>query len=719
MLPSHHPTDMGAYDSFLGSYDMGQPPFLSSEWEQPGQTYLGVASDLEHHTTSMAGTQHNSNLDGAVVDSSQYDDESQGHIDTDGACTTQFTELRRTNTWLSDVAGSSDAATELSEFSSGLLGSSKDHQHHPKANSRDLMVNRTRYPFAAQLLSEDWNRLSIKKGLLKIYHDSMEGALSCWLTERNCPYSSQVFDGREVWSSNWANRIATRVCDLDTVYCSTGALSLQEQTQASKVLNTVVMAFAAQWSQTGERSSARLSSSGLSYSKGSNLLYCDPTMTAEDDIFGRDMQKNLWHQASKALHEASENKSFRVIFAGIIFSLAQRPVDTNEILQGLDTRQRGDLVPLFEILDLDGAPICLDVALRKLLDHQRSMTDGRDREILEGVHKETFGLLCWLAIMFDTLSAAVNRRAFAVGDEDSNFDSAGPPRRPRAGSDDLSIDLDGWPDLSEDAGPAQSPAPDIWGDYFLRQTSQAGDIRNHKTRWPCSYNEAASCLADAAPVKVLLFRRVAQLQNLSFRRTSGLEIERALEAAMQVYTHWNRTYGRFIDDCIRHHEHLPVRIQSWYILLAGHWNLAVLILSNVVQKLDDQRVTLPSQRHSREAIEFTRALRTRAAFAVSDLGRCSRYGDEDLTFSQSPDFHHAVNKAALLTEPWTTVLVRSFGYAGAFLARQVLCQSEPALLVDASGARERLQHCIDALWLLGKKSDMALCAAQVLRQSVC
>lgn len=628
---------------------------------------------------------------------------------------------------------------EIQATNSAKDGTPQDPWHQKEHYSTTLYgsvaVDRAASPFTSQLLAEDHNRLSIKKGLMKIYHDSLEGALSCWLTERNCPYTSTIFDGQDVWSSNWANRIITRVCDLDKAYSKTGSLSAHDQQQASKVLNLVVMAFAAQWSQTGQRGNSRLpiSPTSLLSRQSSASGSCDATSFEglDYDIFGRNLQKSLWHEANKALCEACDNVSFRVILAGIIFSLTQRPIDP-EVFQDPNSSQQSDLASLYKILDHDGPPIFLDVALRKLHDHQRKLEDAKHAaadsvpmsaasQQLPGIHKETFGLLYWLAVMFDTLSAAVNRRAFTVSDVDSNFNCGDSVAEPSAPLEDLNFDLYDWSDLSNAANPYRASKVNIWGDYFLRQKSQAGDFRKQNIRWPCSYIDAASCLADAAPVKVLLFRRVADLQGLFYQQSSAEEVEKGLEAAMEVYSHWNNTYGRFIDDCVRHHEDLPARIQSWYILLAGHWNLAVLIVSDLIQKLDDAHRTMLFNRRSRESIEFSRTLRARAAFAISELGRCSRYGIEDLTFSQSTDFHHAVNKAALLTEPWTMVLVRSFGYAGAILAKQVMLEPEPLFLVATGGsveARKRLQYCIDALWLLGKKSDMAMCAAQVLQQAV-
>lgn len=582
---------------------------------------------------------------------------------------------------------------------------------------------RTASPFTSNLLAEDYNRLSIKKGLVKIYHDSLEGALGCWLTERNCPYTSTVFDGNDVWSSQWANRMVRRVCDLDKAHSKIGNLPKGEQQQASNVLDLVIMAFAAQWSQTGQRGNSRSPDliPGSSNPPPSNNEYAEETnfRQLDNDVFERNMQKSLWHQANKALCGASENPSFRVIFAGIIFSLTQRPIDSVEVLQNIHSGQQSDLASFYKILDLDGPPIFLDIALRKLHDHQRKFEDSRRNatEIVGGsqalqqlppTHMETFGLLYWLAVMFDTLSAAVNRRSFIVCDIDSNFTCGDLP------PDDLPFDLNGWSGVTQTDDLSCTRDSNIWGKYFLDRKSQVGEIRKQNVRWPCSYVDAAACLADAAPVKVLLFRRVAQLQGLFYRRASAEDIESGIDAVMDVYSHWNKTYGRFIEDCAKYHENLPTRIQSWYILLAGHWNLAVIIVADLIKQLDDAKMTMTFNRGRRTTEEFTQTLRLGAAFAVSDLGRNSHYGTEELSFSQGPDFHHAVNKAALLTEPWTMVLVRSFGYAGAALASQVWAPRAH----NALAAKEGLQHCIDALWLLGKKSDMAMCAAQVLRQVV-
>jgi hypothetical protein len=156
--------------------------------------------------------------------------------------------------------------------------------------------------------------------------------------------------------------------------------------------------------------------------------------------------------------------------------------------------------------------------------------------------------------------------------------------------------------------------------------------------------------------------------------------------------------------------------------LASHWHLAIFLLADLVDKLDDLNMSLPANRATRKTTDFAATLRVRSAFTVSDLGRCSRFSNnEDLSFSQSPAFHHAVNKAALLTEPWTVVLVHSFAHAGEVLVKLMLPRRDSGPMMEIftmAEARTRLNDCIQALWLVGRKSDMALRAAKVLLEAV-
>lgn len=627
------------------------------------------------------------------------------------------------------IGDGDDGRTDNDElFGRGQLIVSANESRQTSPFGRLDTFNRSNILGGSQILSEDYNRVQIRDGLLKIYHDSLEGALSCWLTERNCPYSVSVFDGRNVWSRTWANRMFARVNALDNAYIKAGLLSLRDQQQASKVLNAVVMAFSAQWSHTGQRAAEEQTDNGHPRGQETGVTTGPSESGADHDKFGRHVQSSLWHEAKRVLSEASDNMSFKVIFAGIIFSLTQRPVDATELSSKIDIND-DNLSSLFSILDLDGPTVTLDAALRKLQDHQRNLRQAKfptqqplkAPAQLSREDQETFGLLYWLANMFDSISATMNRRSFTISDADSRrvqphvVPSLQQPNRPPLSTasnfDGQTVNCSNMIDTA-----------DLWGSFFMTQRSPVGDVRKHNVRWPCSYLDAAACLTDAAPVKVLLYRRVGQLQALFYQNASPQFIERCLESVLEVYNHWNESYGLFIGDCIIHHERLPVRVQSWYTLLAGHWNLAVLILADLMDTLENAGMTMPFQRDLRKSMGLMASIRDNAVITISDLGFHSRRGNEEpFSFSKSADFHHAVNQAALLTEPWTVVLVRAFSHAGAILAERVKAQrftSDIAVSETDSEPKRRLQYCIDALSLLGRKSDMAMCAAKVLRKVI-
>ncbi|RMD39174.1 hypothetical protein DV735_g5955, partial [Chaetothyriales sp. CBS 134920] len=706
---SHEEIDSTLGDSLLRSIS-GEPlPDGSTACLSSNALFDSVGESQYGGSASVTDTQ----LNPALYDHTPYS--TSCHMDEP-----MLIDGQSSTTYLSDSLSSLATGSNPQSVASSLDKDSTAQQRRlPPRLYKNGLMSTTASPFTSHFLAEEHSRFSIKKGLLKIYHDSLEGALSCWLIERNCPYASSPFvDERDVWSSKWSNRIVTRVRALDDAYSRNGFLSQSDQKQASDVLSIVVMAFAVQWAQSP-------------YGKHDNLS----TQLPEHGIFGRNMQKELWHKANMALNQAVGNPSFKVVFATIIFSLAQRPMDPAEDPSSSSAGRQNGLEGLHRILGHDTGPIFLDVAVRKLHDHQRRLKDTEGSQsgrhlalqaspLLGEQDKQTFGLIFWLAVMFDTISAAMNRRTFALGDGETNITDDG--QRPAPGLpasiNGFDCDLDGYSGFS-DSGSSQLDDQEshVWGNYFLRSQSRIGDIRKQTTRWPCSYVDAAACLADAAPVKVLVFRRVGHLQDLFYQRAPVNAIETAIASALEVYTHWNNTYGRFIADCVENHESLPPRIQSWYILLASHWHLGILILSDLIEKLDDSNMTLPANRTARQTTEFSTTLRLRSVYAISDLGRCSRFSNEDLSFSQSPDFHHAVNKAALLTEPWTVVLVRSFAHAGEALVKLVLSRPQPGLFMDSnrlSEARIRLNDCIEALWLLGRKSDMALSAAKVLQEAV-
>lgn len=563
---------------------------------------------------------------------------------------------------------------------------------------------------ASNKTAAEYARSTMTRNLIRIYHDSLENALSCWLTEHNCPYSDPLTDisplrKRKEWSSNWSNRMCIRVCRLDRASSLVRgrSLSADEDKAAARALHLAIVAFASQWTQHAQR--------------GSSLNV--PAEIARDE---RSIRENVWNQARHALEHTTGIPSFRIIFANIIFSLTQCPLDEDE-----DER-------LGQLLENDVAPMFLEHANRqlftfrhKLIRLQReapsSVTELRrgsvgstltdmseipkfsssapvDSTLVSDEYRTTLSLLFWLGVMFDTLSAAMYQRPLVVSDEDSQITSTATP----VSDFEDQVDLNGWNLPQSEIQKKQ----DVWGDFFLHQA-----FSQEQPRWPCSYEEAASVLSEATPVKVLLYRRVTQLQTLVYRGVGPKRLEEVIKETLLVYHHWNNTYQRFMLDCVANHELLPPRIQSWYVILDGHWHLAAMLLADVLETVDRGRLGSDLQRESRQSSNFMTKLRRENAFAVGALARSSLRGKESIVRG---DFHDSLTEVAFLTEPWTVVLIHSFGKAGYISVDGMVMSGEQDSLFEYF--RQNCEFCISALHYLGRKSDMAMLVARDLSRNL-
>jgi hypothetical protein len=112
--------------------------------------------------------------------------------------------------------------------------------------------------FARQLVSSNHNA-RLTDSLLRIYHDSFENALACWVTKRICRYNAKsdrllATNARPEW-----NRIYHRVVRLDRLASAIRGREFTEKEKelASRVLNLAVFAFASQWAQSSRRSQTK------------------------------------------------------------------------------------------------------------------------------------------------------------------------------------------------------------------------------------------------------------------------------------------------------------------------------------------------------------------------------------------------------------------------------------------------------------------------------
>ncbi|KAE8446052.1 hypothetical protein EG329_012560 [Mollisiaceae sp. DMI_Dod_QoI] len=621
---------------------------------------------------------------------------------------------------------------------------SSDEGHFDSRNQACILPD----PSAAgihQRLAASSNKSFIAAGLIRIYHDSLEHALSCWITEATCPYNIETLRmpntkfielNQNELGANWSNRMCARVCFLDTAFDSLRRrpLCASENQAASRALNLAVMAFASQWSHI---------------SCSDNTADTDHTANAwplEAD-FDRMIRENFWHAAHKALQDTADISSFRAIFAHMVFALAQRPMRAEDFNVTRPSQSRPpsstsgsvahlanlDLADPEDSTEVDKVSSHLETALRHLsswrhrletIRFARARRNGTNTcqdltpntiDSMEIPGQKSFNILYWLGVMFDTSFAAINKRPLVISDEDSAIirHDSGVSSRPRAVAYHPNCFSDS---VSSNTWKKYTKSSQLWGTYLLQ--IQGPLLPQSTVRWPCSYEDAAAYLCAAIPVKVLLFRKVACLQTLLYRRAAPEEMEEYIEDALSIQQHWDLTYGQFITDCVTDHENIPPRIQSWYIILAGHWHLAGLLLADVIETLDDTGATIPSQRSHRQSACTAHTLRNTNADSIAGLARAS-CPPFSTSFAHAHEFHFAVSQGALLTEPWTDILMRSFVKAGSVFLSCLAAISLSATYAlpsksEAEGLRDQSRMCIQALRLLGKKSDSAHLAAENL-----
>ena len=140
-----------------------------------------------------------------------------------------------------------------------------------------------------------------------------------------------------------------------------------------------------------------------------------------------------------------------------------------------------------------------------------------------------------------------------------------------------------------------------------------------------------------------------------------------------------------------------------------------MILADTVETIDQARISLVSRREYREAIGLVTTLRRENALKVGGLAQCS-LSVLDLPHAQLRDFHDSVNEVAFLTEPWTMVLIRCFTKAASILLNEVDGAPYATHKWDSPFEQSwrHCRNCINALWMLGRKSDMAFLAARSL-----
>lgn len=256
-----------------------------------------------------------------------------------------------------------------------------------------------------------------------------------------------------------------------------------------------------------------------------------------------------------------------------------------------------------------------------------------------------------------------------------------------------------------------------------------------------SYEDVGLTIARSAPVKVLLYRYVHYLQKSlrhGYSSTGGAATSAAAAAAedtihdtLLVYRYWNVTYGPFYRDMIANYASVPPRIRGWSVCIIAHWHLGALLFADILEDVDARRCGLDAARARRRAAGTVASIRRLSALQLSDLARMATPNSFDAPagFDASvTSLHFAVREGTILSEPWTILLIHAFSKAAvlhlqdAEEMRQLQHQNpdapDMADLMKRRDSLQRCEDCVQALWMLGKKSDMARSAAAVLSKAL-
>ncbi|KAF5623866.1 regulatory alcR [Fusarium sp. NRRL 52700] len=626
-------------------------------------------------------------------------------------------------------------------YESDISSRSLSVRHYPESIARSYSTSISPFSVTHNMMTKTNNNL-ISDNLMRIYHDVLEHALSCWLSEETCPYKPNTitrpsnngvswlashFEGLSVGQPKQQdNRIYRRVIQLDKQAQNTKLirLSKSEDRAASKALHLAIMAFATQWAQGSQRERDRFPQ---------NLTQMDSMRSEFDDInedFDRTLQRTFWAQAKRALQDCSDMECFRVVCADLIMGLAQKPRDeednNNDMPFGMGNFSDSPIASgegsiasqLSEIIAAEGPPVFMERAARKMhalkfqyearetgvLDASGSslgLEKATSAESLSEEDKGTIGLVYWMTVMFDTVSSSMNGRPVVVSDEECHHDPTYPDH-----PEHESYNIEYRP---QDAR--------WWAELFVRENKEG------VLRWPCSYDAASKGVVTAAPIKVILFRHVSYLQNTVRSRYRGEPVEKVISNAMAVYKHWNVSYGAFFRDLVEQYDSVPTLIQSWFVCVVAHFHCAALLLADLIELVDENKLGLDYSTQVRHAASVVVSLRRDSAAILSDLARVStRPRAGDVPGTGISDLHFAVVEGSILTEPWTMILIRAFTKAAILLLTEVeenvRHEQAPLETPGVMNLVRRCEDCTKALWCLGKKSDMARNIASILSSAL-
>lgn len=231
---------------------------------------------------------------------------------------------------------------------------------------------------------------------------------------------------------------------------------------------------------------------------------------------------------------------------------------------------------------------------------------------------------------------------------------------------------------------------------------------------PHFITRAERILREASPLKILLLRRICHLQTLMQDRASASILEQCISDALQVCAHWNTRFGPFFRNCLSHHEQLPFKIRTWYVMLLCHWNLGYLHVANHVEHCDRNLTMTTMQGDLRQSSCLSLQLQKEGSFAIADIARAA---SKDIVTNgydkTNMDFHSTCRDSSMLTDPCGDLMFLALSSAcDTFLAWSQKLQLAP--VIRSSGQVQDLHRVTKDLWSAVRRCNIN---SQVLRRT--
>ncbi|KAK5079255.1 hypothetical protein LTR64_002323 [Lithohypha guttulata] len=616
-------------------------------------------------------------------------------------------------------------------------------------------------------LAKTANQKFIADDLVQVYRNSLENALGCWLVEEHCPYQRTARAKLLNYGQSSAAHptYLQRVYELDHISqpLRPERVSVEDNALTSKALKLVIMSFASQWTHGIAPATRKAGKDVAGF---------------EDDEFLRGfeglMQQSLWHEAQRYIKACAHINCFKSIFAQIVFSLVQPPtlsVYENTALHRAPSTSPalGSTYPISNIVIRDGSISSLDntmhssatstassniqerlgylhQALRSLLKWRKTLHPwfvGRDVGG-QGIQRAecmasrraalqiqgSFNVLFWFGLMCDTTSSVLNNHPLMIADREScAVQHVAPTSKP------LRDILQPSTTMGDSIGTDYSSSTNH--DYTEQLDAELIDIWDlAMMSWRHGLSleaGAGAVLQEAIPTKVLLWRRLGALRSLIRGVTSSAVVEQTISVTLEVADFWKITYGPLIDECVRTHHQLSFKIQSWYVILAIHFHLACLFVADCIEQADGNYQSCAEQRSLRLTTSKSLEMIKSSAYTITNIAAVclslpEKSHGEQASYSFDRDCESTNRGTALLSEPWTEVLIEAFSKTFQTLFNWSISR-DPTLspmyspiqlewLMTNTNSRDLVARCLvcaEALELLGHKSNHALRVARSMR----